>query len=453
MITNRSGTYKWAILLLVSLILYYLFAYTLERTQFLPLLGIYGALFAIYLATYKADQLHFKTLLIFGITARVLLWFATPNLSQDFYRFLWDGELLLRGIDPYLQTPEILLEQLSANIPLATELYSGMGSLSASHYSNYPPLNQLFFATAALLGGQSLFGKVLVLKVVVMLGDLMILWFGRRILHLLGKSESLILLYYLNPFVIIELTGNLHFEGVMMGFFMGGLWYLFRKKYGLAAIFIAASISTKLIPLIFLPLLYMHYTDGKWLPGKKKTLGALAFTGSILLLVILSFTPFTSFTNMNHFTASVNLWFSRFEFNASLYYLAREVGYWLKGYNVIGSIAPWIPVITLGTVIGLCFNKRNGKPEQLITSMLWAITIYLFISTTVHPWYLITPLILSVFVNKKYPVAWTALVMLSYVAYSNAAYRESPLLLWMEYGITGMFFYQEMIRNRKIKAF
>ncbi|MBL7473063.1 putative hexosyltransferase [Robertkochia sediminum] len=453
MMGKQPGTYLWTFLVALSTLFYHIFAYNLERTNSLALLTIYGSLFIVYLLLYKYGRDHFAQMVGAGLLFRLILLFAIPNLSQDFYRFIWDGELMLMGTDPYLYTPDELFKEVSGKMPDAGILYEGMGALSASHYSNYPPLNQVFFALAAFLGQHSLEARVIVLKLIMILGDLMTLWFGARILKLLQKPRSLLLLYFLNPFVILELTGNLHFEGVMMGFLTGGLWFLFRKRYPLAVLFIAASISLKLIPLIFLPLLYMHYTNGQWLPGTKRTLGALVFTGAILLLAALSFTPFTSFTNLEHFTASVNLWFSRFEFNASLYYLAREVGFWIKGYNVIGSIAPWIPVITLGTVLALCFNKRNGEPKQLLTSMLWAITIYLFISTTVHPWYLATPLILAVMLHKKYMVVWTGLVMLSYTAYAHPEYKENALLLWVEYGVTFIIFYLEMIRRKRIKAF
>lgn len=450
---KQPGTYLWTFLVALSTPLYHFFAYNLERTNFTALITIYGSLFILFLLLYKYGRDHFAQMVGAGLLFRLILLFATPNLSQDFYRFIWDGELMLMGTDPYLYTPDELFKEISGVMPHANILYEGMGSLSASHYSNYPPLNQVFFALSAFLGQQSLTAKVIALKLIMILGDLMTLWFGTRILKLLQKPQSLVLLYFINPFVILELTGNLHFEGVMMGFFTGGLWFLFRKQYVLAALFISASISLKLIPLIFLPLLYMYYTNGQWFPGTRKTLKALTFCSSILLLVALSFTPFTSFNNLEHFTASVNLWFSRFEFNASLYYLAREVGFWIKGYNVIGSIAPWIPVITLGTVLSLCFKKRNGEPEQLLTSMLWASTIYLFISTTVHPWYLVTPLILSVILNKKYMVVWTALVMLSYAAYVHPDYKENALFLWLEYGVTFIVFYIEMIRRKPIRAF
>ncbi|WP_224491341.1 glycosyltransferase 87 family protein [Robertkochia flava] len=438
---------------IISLVLYSFFGYHLERSEFLNLCSIYFALFALFLFSWNIGRDYFKGMMLAGILFRILLLFSLPNLSQDFYRFIWDGELMLSGINPYLHTPTELIETQKHNIPFANRLYEGMGMLSASHYSNYPPVNQFFFLVAALLGGTTLMGKVAVLKLVMLLGDLGVVYFGKKLLRLLKKPKSLILLYFLNPFIILEINGNLHFEGVMMCFFLWGLWLLFSQRYTGAAVMTGLSISVKLIPLIFLPLLMMYLTRGSFLPARKEFLRSLSFGVVSLAVFGLSFSPFFSSENLSHFTASVGLWFSTFEFNASLYYLVREVGYWNKGYNIIGSIAPWIPLLTLISVLILCFRRENKTPQGLITAMTWAITIYLFISTTVHPWYLTTPLVLSLLIDKRYVLVWTALVILSYFAYSLDPYKESAVLLIIQYGLVYFMFIREMILKRKIKAF
>ena len=150
-----------------------------------------------------------------------------PFWSQDFYRFIWDGNLIVDGTNPYLNTPNQIINATTINN--AQELYNKMGTLSASHYSNYPPINQLFFAISSFFGNHSIFISALILKLIILFSDIGNYHYGKKILLLINQNPKKIFLYFLNPLVLIELTGNLHFEGVMLFFFVVGL-YLFLKE-------------------------------------------------------------------------------------------------------------------------------------------------------------------------------------------------------------------------------
>ena len=215
--------YRFQFLLaFASALLYVAFAYDLERSDFARLISLYGALFFICYRLLKISKGLFWSLAVAGVIFRILFMGAIPNLSQDFYRFIWDGRVLLQGFNPYLFTPDMYSKDPSIvsgfSMFQAKELIRGMGTLNASHFSNYPPLNQFFFGIAALFAGKSIVGSVVVLRMIVILADLGILYFGKKLLTKLGKDPHLIFWYFLNPFIIIELTGNLHFEGVMLFF-------------------------------------------------------------------------------------------------------------------------------------------------------------------------------------------------------------------------------------------
>ncbi len=62
------------------------------------------------------------------------------------------------------------------------------------------------------------------------------------------------LLYALNPLVIVELTGNVHFEALMIVFLLAFLLALHRNQVRRAALFLALSAGVKLLPVLFLPL-------------------------------------------------------------------------------------------------------------------------------------------------------------------------------------------------------
>ena len=192
--------------------------------------------------------------------------------------------MLLNGFNPYLYLPEIF-ENPNYNLPnQAKELITGMGELNASHYSNYPPLNQLCFAIAAFFSNKSILGSIVVLRGLIILADIGVLYFGKKLLKALHLNPKAIFIYLLNPLIIIELTGNLHFEGVMIFFLIWSL-YLFQKhQWKLATIPLASSIVLKLLPLLFLPLFF-----------KQLKLKKLIFFYSLIgISILLFFTPFLS---------------------------------------------------------------------------------------------------------------------------------------------------------------
>jgi amino acid transporter len=75
-----------------------LYCLLLERTDFLPYF-----LLITFFFTYKIIQTeknNFNFLILISVLFRLLI-FSLPNLSQDFYRFIWDGRLILLGLNPF----------------------------------------------------------------------------------------------------------------------------------------------------------------------------------------------------------------------------------------------------------------------------------------------------------------------------------------------------------------
>lgn len=440
--------YSSIILTFVSVVLYFLFAYTIERTEFNKLLFLWISLFTCYFVLLRDKELSFAHLAGIAILFRLVFFFAMPNLSQDFYRFIWDGRMILEGLNPYLSLPQTFIEQNNYPVNQAKELYEGMGALNGSHYTNYPPINQLCFLIAALFAKNSIFGSVVVMRVLIILADIGILYFGKKLLERLQLPVKDIFLYVLNPFVIIELTGNLHFEPVMLFFLVWSIYKLHQQKWYSAAILLACSISVKLIPLLFLPLFFQWFVknDFSFLRGFKKL---VSFYVTVIFTVILLFLPFYSSELVSNYMNSVGLWFRNFEFNASFYYLSREISYLFRGYNEIAIIGKIIPIVTIFFLLILTFFKKNRSIKQLIVSMLFALSFYYFLTTTMHPWYIATLLILSVFTQYRYTVLWSLVIILSYQAYANSPWKENLWLITLEYIILYSYFIWEVFIKRK----
>ncbi len=443
------------LLVLLSFLFYGTFAYDLVRTDYTKLIILYSALFVLF---YKLVQ-HFKsntqflTYLAFGFRAVFIL--AIPNLSQDFYRFIWDGRMILEGINPYLFTVESFISQGDFPVAEAQALRAGMGALNASHFTNYLPINQLCFTIAALFAGKSILGSVFVMRLLIIAADFGTLHFGKALLEKLNIPIYNIFWYILNPFIIIELTGNLHFEGVMIFFLVWSLYLLYIGKWQFAALVLALSISVKLIPLIFLPLFFQWFMKRN--DKDKETSTVLNFTrlivfyAIIIMTTVLLFVPFYSSEFIHNYSKTVALWFQNFEFNGSIYYIAREIGFLFRGYNEIAIIGIVTPILVILFVLIITFFRRNRTPIALITAMLLVLSFYYFTTTTVHPWYLATLLILSVFTKYKFPLVWSFVIILSYLAYVNLNKADKSENLWLitlEYAVVyGVFIWEVFIKK------
>ncbi|WP_072989241.1 glycosyltransferase 87 family protein [Pseudozobellia thermophila] len=431
-------------LVLLSLAFYYTFAYHLDRTDFVKLITLFASLFFLCFRIVRFEKWNMKFLLVTGMLFRLVFLLAEPNLSQDFYRFIWDGHLVANLQNPYVAAPDFLIQQKDLVIPHAQVLYKGMGELSAQHFSNYPPLNQLFFALAALLGGRDLMGSIIAMRVVIVLSDLGIVYFGRKLLKNLNRSTHLIFWYFLNPLVIVELTGNLHFEGVMLFFFVWALYLVSIKKWAWAAIPYALSICVKLVPLLFLPLFLKHL-------GVKKSLGFYILVGLCCLML---FVPFHSPEFIANYGQTVGLWFSNFEFNAGLYNLVKQIAIQFDGkpWELIKSYGTITKVFTVSLVLLLTFFRKNEKLSTLMGSMLWALTLYYLVTPTVHPWYIAFLVVMGIFTDYRFALIWSAAATLSYFAYAQPDFKENLVLLFVEYISVYAFIVYEIINLGKLKT-
>lgn len=466
--------------ILISCALYLWFAYDLVRTDNLQIILVYILLFVFAFLIIKTSGFNtssklstgFKILVISAILFRLLFLLAVPNLSPDFYRFIWDGQMIIAGFNPYLTTPSYQMELgIISNFPNQAELYNGLSELNASHFSNYPPLNQLCFVIGNLFPGNSILSSVIGMRLIIIAADIGTLYFGKKLLERLKLPPNRIFWYILNPFIIIELTGNLHFEGVMIFFLVWSLYLLHLGKWKWAAVAFACSVSVKLIPLMFLPLFFWWFYkpsvisrlinkspesldydlgDNTWKLNISKL---ITFYSIFSITVILLFLPFFSMKFINNYTETVGLWFGNFEFNASLYYLAREIGYAITGYNEIAIIGKILPVITLIIILVLSFFRENNTLLKLITAMLLAFTCYLFFSTTVHPWYLATLVLLCVFTKYRFPLVWSLAIILSYSSYlgvGNSDKSESLWIIGLEYLIVFTAFTWEVFLKKRL---
>lgn len=412
---------------------------TALQSQFTHIVGGFTISFIAYFYITSKDALdNLKSILILAIIAKCALIFHFPNLSDDIDRFYWDGLLSQNGINPYSVLPEEVLA-LDITSQFST-LFSELNS--PQYYTIYPPVSQLLFYVASFAEDINQFS--LMLKSLFVLFDILNLYLIWVILKLLKLKSEYALIYFLNPLVIVEGLGNLHFELIMVSFLLTFLLMLIRKKsFLLTSLYYCLAIATKLTPLILGPLI-LYYNR-----NLTKNLKFL-FTG--LIIMSLLFIPLYTGFNWLNLADSIDLYFRKFEFNASIYYVLREVGEYLSGYNLIRYVGPGLAFISLALILGVYKNQTKNELSSFIKHAIIAYSVYLFLSTTVHPWYLIPLVTLTCFVRYNYVMIWSFLIGLSYWAYSQTNWEESMFILAIEYILVYYLFYVEVLIGRKVKG-
>ena len=446
--------------------------YLVKQNEFNQIITFYTLFFVVYISTFRLvkKQSKIRFYLSIGIILRVLLLFSLPNLSDDIYRFIWDGRLLISGHHPFEFLPSYYIENGISIRGIEHELYEKLNS--PEYFTIYPPTAQLIFAIACWIFPTSILGASIIMKLFLVVFEIGSILLIVRILQHLRLPSKNVLLYALNPLIIVEITGNLHFEGAMIFFFLLGVWVLIKapsiqsrvsskakktlkknqklpsqnvqlslQKWFQSSLFVALSVASKLLSLIFLPLFVKRL-------GWKKSIQYFFIIGVCLILF---FMPFMSETFLNNFGDSLNLYFQKFEFNASVYYIARWIGFQYIGYNLISYIGPALALTAFLVILGFTFFEKEISWSSFFEKALFIICTYLFFTTTIHPWYLSLPIVLCLFTTYRFPILWSSLIFLTYINYSYQEYFENLWIVGLEYSLVLSYLIYEMVSKLKTK--
>jgi hypothetical protein len=414
---------------------FYLLSFELQRTDTLSLLLTFSGLFFL-LWFWIRNFSTLTSIFLLGIVCRLIFWNHIPALSQDFYRFIWDGNIQLLGINPYRYTPDEIINLI--DFPSSGILYEKMGNLSNNHYSNYPPISQYLFQFIAYFNRGDILQPIFALRIIYMFGELF-LFFGAKILFEHFKIPSInIAWYFLNPLVIVEGFGNLHGEPLMITFTVFSWLYCFKKKPVLGGFFMTIAVGTKLLPLLLTPIFFRYL-------GLRKF---LIYSFSLIIFSCVLWLPFLSEEMIKNYTQTIQLWFTTFEFNGSIYNIIRAIGYEIKGYNIIRQLGKITPFITILFVIIFSLLRANFTHKEIYKNMLLLLSCYFFIATTVHPWYIINLILLGLLTGYFFPILWSMTVFWSYSAYGFNVVEEKIGYQLVSYVLVYGCFFFEMNKRR-----
>lgn len=428
--------------------------YAVPRTDFNAFLACYTGLFALYgYWSYRAPQTfqpqHWSRYLWAALGLRALLLVALPELSDDFWRYLWDGRLLNHGVNPYAYTPSELLEMPIYEEAHLAQLYPQLNS--PNFYSVYPPVAQALFAAATYYFPTYVWGSVVALHGLVLLLEGGTIFGLVKLLDILERPRYWAFIYAFNPLIIIELSGNLHTES-LLAFCLVAMGYAWaQKRYAWSAVALAMAVGAKIIPLLLLPLVLRRLWFWK----------GVAYCSLVMGLVIGVFALFYDLPLLLKTRESMALYFQHFEFNSSVYYYLRYVvlyEYWrLWDYHHYFMNVTWVEeslrldwyvglrkLLPVVMVVAIVWSSlRHQSTRSFWTLALWGFALHLFFSTTVHPWYLTPLVLLSVLTPYRFPLIWSGLIGLTYISYQGGNFAEQSWVVVVEYGLLFAFLLYE----------
>lgn len=417
-----GDAWKKLIFIALSYAGYVFIGYGVTRDQFPMLIGAFALLFAL-LVTAKSFVRSFTVsqLITVGVLFRLSLLISSPELSDDFFRFIWDGRILIAGGNPYEHLPTVLIGADEVlKIGLTPELFQGLNS--KQYFTVYPPVSQVVYGLGAFLGGDSIAGSIFWMRIVLLLAEIGVMVILAKLLAHLKRPVHWLMWYTWNPLVIVETVGNLHFEGLMLFFILLAIFLALKDKLMLSAVALGLAVSTKLIPLMLVPFFFYHWGWKKW----------FLWAPLVGITVLITFLPFLSLELIQKFGSSVDLYFQSFEFNASIYYLVREMGFLVMDYNIIQTAGPILSLITGIGLLVLAFQSR-WLQKDLFSKLVLGLMIYYAMATTIHPWYMITLVGLGVLSRWFFPITWSLLIVLSYSHYWGGGFQENYWFIGIEY--------------------
>ena len=416
--------------------------YGTPRDHFPQLIGLWMLLFGLYAwwLSRASDDPDARGRWAFGlgILLRLIATFALPALSDDYFRFLWDGQLILNGVNPFTVLPADLAADPARLSSLGLDPLWFARLNSPEYFTIYPPVLQGIFVLGALSG--SIAAGVITMKLIVLAGEVATLWLLRRLLRVFSIRPDRLIWYALNPLVIVELCGILHFEALIIPFLLAAIWLLWRGKETWSAVMLGLAVATKLLPLMVLPFLVRRI-------GWLRTIRYGIVT---MLVVMVLFLPLLSPEMLQGFRESLSLYVNRFEFNAGLWYLVRWIGEQQTGWNLIRELGPWMTVAA-GLSIGLyALLSRSDSLRSWPATMLHTFTLYFLFSLIVHPWYISTLVALAPLSRRRYPLLWSLWLPWTYLAYSYMPVQESLWLVGLEYATVIFWMLWENIGKGKL---
>ena len=305
-----------------------------------------------------------STLLIaiaFAVLFRVSILFAPPYLSDDIYRYIWDGRVQAAGINPYRYIPAAPeLAQLRDDT-----IYPKINRRDYAH-TIYPPVAQVVFLLTTRISE-----SVVWMKVTMLIFEMVAIWAIASLLNLLGRPRQLILLYAWHPLCVWEFAGSGHVDAIAIAF-IALAFLAWQKRSDLGAGFLLACATlVKLFPLVLVPAMLKR---GRW-----RIAPIFVVTIIVAYLAYLSVGPRAVLGSVPVYTKEMGVITGQQFYALSL---ARKLFGW-----ELPPIAYMIATVLVMSAIALWVLLRRTKTEDYLKHAMVLATATTVLFTPHFSWY------------------------------------------------------------------
>ncbi|HJN77960.1 MAG TPA: glycosyltransferase 87 family protein [Myxococcota bacterium] len=351
-----------------------------------------------------------RLVLAAGVVLRLLLVASPPTLSDDIYRYLWEGRIQLAGFDPFLYPP---------SDPALTELRNGTWEQVAHKDVStiYPPLALWLFRAVAFVEE-----SVTAWKLVAAGADIGLMFALWRECRARGIGAWAPALYALHPLPVLESAGSGHLESIALLFFVLGL----RRR---SSFLVGVAALVKVLPAV------------AWVTQARDKRALLGIAGAVALGGLLCL-PFVDAgpTLLRGFDTYAERW----EFNGALFPLL---------VRLFGEHARYVGV-GIGALYCLYAAWRLKDPAALLMHVAAALVL---LSPVVHPWYVLWILVPALLRGAWAWVLLASTTLLSYavlIGYDPAlagSWEEPAWVVWLEYPPVLLLLGWSELRKRRSK--
>ncbi|HEX7878719.1 MAG TPA: hypothetical protein VF720_04885 [Candidatus Eisenbacteria bacterium] len=357
--------------------------------------------------------LSFPVLLTVGILMRLPLLAAPPQLSDDIYRYAWDGRVAVAGTNPYRYAPP-------------DPALSGLRDADWRRINNptlptiYPPVAQRLFEVATRIAP-----GVTGLKCLFFLFDLSVALLLSITVARSFASRWRLLVWWWHPLAVIEWSGSGHVDVAGIALLAAAL-ALAAAPAGYARWLVTGLLVGLATQVKFLALLALPFVPGA---ASRKSGGWVA-AGFVLALLV-GYLPFMA-PGVNVF-GSLETYAARWRASDFFFGLMIRSGTAQDQPARLTDAKLFVALLAGAIATGVALLRT--RPAAAVATTIGAAVV---LSPTVHPWYLAWVL---PFVAAEFSIPWiyaTLAALLAYQAvpawlaghvWSESAWQKGALVL------------------------